>query len=213
MVKIPGNIRVRFDYHVQNLLHEGKVPLTIVRGGKEMKISLPVQARYPLVIPALNGAYPSYFIFGPLVFSNATMDFIGGYAKANAANGNIMTGFLSSPLVKRMMEKPTFPDEQLVVVSSPFFPHKLSEGYGNPMANVLKSVSGIPIKNLAHLVEVLRDSKDEFLSFEFSNQFCETLVFNRSEIVASTEGILSDNGIRSQGTRDTLAVWSAKQKN
>ena len=84
--------------------------------------------------------------------------------------------------------------------------------YSNPMAMVLKSVNGITIKNLAHLVEVLRDSKDEFLTFKFSNQFCETLVFNRTDALAATEGILTDNGIRCQGSSDTLAVWNGKQK-
>ena len=38
----------------------------------------------------------------------------------------------------------------------------------------------------------------------------ETLVFPRAEMVAATDDILSDNGIRSQGSPDTLAIWNAK---
>ena len=55
------------------------------------------------------------------------------------------------------MDLQAFPGEQLVVVSSPFFPHKLAQGYSNPQTEVVKSVNGIAIKNLDHLVEVLRD--------------------------------------------------------
>jgi hypothetical protein len=38
----------------------------------------------------------------------------------------------------------------------------------------------------------------------------ETLVFPRKELVAATEAILSDNGIRSQGSPDVMAVWNEK---
>jgi len=212
MVKIGNNIRVAFRYLVQKIAQQGRVPLTIIRKGKELEISLPVGTEYPLVIPALNGAYPSYFIFGPLVFSKATSEFVGGYTKAGGANSNSLLSFVGSPLVRRLLEKPAFPDEGLVVVASPFFPHKLSEGYGNPMSKVVKSVNGIPIKNLGHLVEILRDSKDEFLTFEFDARFCETLVYKHADMRAATEEILTDNGIRSQGSPDTLGIWTARQE-
>lgn len=200
-----GDIRVAFSYMIQKIAKDGKVPLTIVRGGKEMNIEMPVQNDYPLVIPSLNGDYPSYFICGPMVFSNATNDFVSGFARANASSA-----LMGSPLATRMLAKPAFPGEQLVVVSSPFFPHKFSQGYESPLGKVVKSVNGIAIKNLSHLVEVLRDSKDEYLIFEFDTRYYETLVFKRSEIMAATEDILTDNGIRSQGSPDTMAVWKAK---
>jgi hypothetical protein len=98
----------------------------------------------------------------------------------------------------------------LVVVSSPFFPHKLVQGYDNPESQVVKAVNGIPIKNLAHLVEVLRDAKSPFITIEFNNRGGETLVFPRAEMVAATDEILTDNGVRSQGSPDTLAIWNAK---
>ena len=58
------------------------------------------------------------------------------------------------------------------------------------------------IKNLKHLVEVLRDCKDEFIVFEFAGHSGETPVFVRKDLVAATED--------SQGSPDTLAVWNAK---
>ena len=76
--------------------------------------------------------------------------------------------FRGSPLVSRLGDKEAFPGERLVVVSSPFFPHRLSTGYGSPFAEVVKTVNGTAIKNLAHLVEVLRDCKDEFVTIEFA---------------------------------------------
>ena len=116
---------------------------------------------------------------------------------------------LYDPL-KRWFDKPAFADEGLVIVSSPFFPHKLTRGYDNPMLQVVKTINGVPIKNLNHLVEVLRDSKDEFIRIEFDMRGAETLVFPRAELVAATDEILTDNGVRSQGSADTLAIWNGK---
>ena len=36
------------------------------------------------------------------------------------------------------------------------------------------------------------------------------MVFPRAEMVAATDGILTDNGVRSQGSADMLAIWNAK---
>ena len=104
---------------------------------------------------------------------------------------------------------PAFPGEELVVVASPFFPHALSENYTQPIGHVVKSVNGIPIKNLRQLVEVLRDCKDPFVTFRFAERTSEALVFPRADAVAATDDILTDNGIRSQASPDLLAVWNA----
>jgi S1-C subfamily serine protease len=211
MIKLGDDLRVHFDYEIQHIATNGTVPLTIVRGGKELKINLAVSANYPRLIPGLNGAYPSYFIYGPLVFSAATEEYLGGYLRSKYV-GTIMTRYsvMGNPLVTRMSDQPAFPGEGLVVISSPFFPHKLAQGYGNPRSEVVKTINGIPVKNLKHLVEILRDSKDEFITIECNNRFGETMIFPRATMLAATDEILTDNGVRSQGSPDTLAIWNDK---
>jgi S1-C subfamily serine protease len=214
MIKLGPNLRVRFAYLAQKTAKNGKVPLTIVRSGKEMHIDLATLTKRQLVEPELDGTYPSYFVYGPLVFSDATAEFIAGFSKLPAspqtANLFLMMAHVQNPLVNRSGDKPAFPGERLVVVSSPLFPHKLAQGYGNPGAQVVKAVNGVPIKNLAHLVEVLRDLKDEFVRFEFNIRGSETIVFPRADMIAATDQILTDNGVRAQGTPDVLKIWSAK---
>jgi S1-C subfamily serine protease len=211
MIKLGANLRVHLAYLVQKIAQNGKVPLTVVRSGKEMKIELPVSPKHPLVMPSLNGAYPSYFVYGPMVFSTATESFIGGLMRGN--RGPRYVNWLSSmgsPLIKRIGDKPAFAGEEIVVVPSPFFPHKLAKGYSDPFCQVVKTINGIPIKNLAHLVEVLRDAKGPFITVEFSSRDGETMVFPRADMLAATDEILTDNGVRSQGSSDTLAIWNAK---
>ena len=109
-------------------------------------------------------------------------------------------GFMGSPLVTERGAMPTPERQELVVVASPFFPSRLAEGYSSPTAMVVATVNGVHIRSLAHLVSVLRDLKDENVVFEFDSRSGEALVFPRAQMVAATEGILTDNGVRAQGS-------------
>ncbi|HET7536753.1 MAG TPA: trypsin-like peptidase domain-containing protein [Candidatus Didemnitutus sp.] len=208
MIKVSDQLRVRFPYAIQKLGAKSTVPLTIVRAGKEMTVALPVPTDRPMLIPDLEGEYPPYFIYGPLVFSTATAQLVNPIV-ANTKAVSLFVG-LGNPLVTRRGDKPAFPGEELVVVSSPFFPHKLAKGYDNPISRVVSKVNGTAVKNLGHLVTLLRDATDEFIVFEFAGRGGESLVFPRKDIVAATDEILNDNGVRAQGSADTLAIWNEK---
>jgi hypothetical protein len=209
MVKLGHNLRVHFGYLVQKVAKDSKVPLTIVRASKEMKIDIPVSAENKQLIPYLNGSYPPYFIYGPIVFSIATEDLLQALTTNNSMGGYL--SMIGSPLATRRSEKPAFPGEQLVVVAAPFFPHKLVKGYSSLQMGVILSINGTPIKNLAHLVEVLRDCKDEFIVIEVGGRSTEMVVLPRAATQAATEEILTDNGIRAQGSPDVMAVWEARK--
>ena len=74
----------------------------------------------------------------------------------------------------------------------------------------MKAVNGTPVKSLAQLVALLRDLKDEFITIDFDNQLGEALVFPRAQTVAATEEILTDNGVRAQGSPDMMKIWQGK---
>jgi len=208
MIKIDKDLRVNFAYMIQRLAKDDKLPLTVVRAGKPLKIELPVSAQRPTLAPDLHGEYPSYFVYGPLVFSRATRQFLSVFE--NNANLLRVLGFVKSPLVTRVFDTPTPDLEELVIISSPFFPHKLANGYANPAGSVVYSINGTNIKSLAHLVAVLRDLKDPFVTIEFGSKGGEALVFSRTAIMAATDDILTDNGVRAQGSPDMMAVWQPK---
>lgn len=212
MIKIEGNLRVRFQYLIQRIAKDGKVPLTLVRAGHELQAQLPVSKKRPRLISDLEGSYPSYFVYGPMVFSTATSQFVSGMGRGSGGTSAMAALLLSgSPLMTRMLDKPAFDGESLVVVSSPFFPHKLAKGYSNPMGQVVKAANGHRVKNLRHLVELLRDCKDQFITFEFEERGSETVVLRRTEVVSATDEVLTDNGVRQQGSADMLAVWNAEK--
>jgi S1-C subfamily serine protease len=210
MVKIGPNMRVRFQYKVQQLASNGTLPLTVVRGGKELKVSVPVKSVRPMLIPDLAGGYPSYFVYGPIVFTRATSEFMSFLN--NNAGAMMGYSFAASPLVTRRGDPPDEKREELVVVSSPFFPHKLVNGYSNRFGSVVYSINRQPVKSLRHLVQLLRDLKDDLVIIHFDQRYGETMVLPRKEMLAATEEILSDNGVRSQGSPDMMKVWEARSK-
>ena len=162
-----------------------------------------------MLVPDDAGEYPSYFIYGPLVFTKATALFTSFLNTGSSASA---LGYIGSPLVTERGEPPDAEHQELVVVPSPFFPHKLAMGYGNPAAGVVYSVNGTRVRSLKHLVALLRDLKDEFVTFEMDRRGGEALVFPRQAMLDATDEILTDNGVRAQGSPDMLAVWQGKAK-
>ncbi len=78
-------------------------------------------------------------------------------------------------------------------------------------AHVVPYASQVQIQ--ANAAGVLRDLKDPFVSIEFDQKGGEGLLFSRPAMVAATEDILTDNGVRAQGSPDTIAVWQGKAAN
>jgi hypothetical protein len=205
MVRLDNGLRIPFVGMISRLARGHSVPLTILRGGKRLEVSLPVTTADDQLLRKLRGEQPTYFIHGPLVFSPAREEVTSLYLRAHPSG--------HSPLLLRSGDRVRFPGEELVVVTAPMFQHKIARGYSDPVGQVLVEVNGTKLKNLRHLVELLRDSKDEFLKFGFE-QGTEVLVFRRTEMAKATEEILEDAGIAlgRRGSKDMLAVWNGGVK-
>jgi S1-C subfamily serine protease len=208
MLKIKDNLRLKFAYMIQHVVKDGKVPLTIVRQGKTMSVEVPTRTKYPSLIQSLKGKYPSYFIYGPLVFSPVTTEF----AQTIDRTGRLYLALLGgSALATRRGDLPRFEGEELVAVASPMFPSLIGKGYDNPLGKIINEVNGVKIKNLRHFVEVLRDSKAKYTTISFDDKFSETIVFDHEQVLKATDKILSDNDIREQASDDLEAVWTKKK--
>lgn len=201
-VRVKDDLRLAFAYFIPGLVEQGAVPLTVLRDGKQMKVDLPLGRERGLVMPFLNGEYPRYFICGPMVFTSATQELT---ARMGAVGQAYLKAF-DNPLLRRQLDKPAFEGEEIVVLAARLFPHKSSKGYGNLGFAVVSQIDGKPVRNLAHLVETLRDASSEFITVKFHGRY-ETLVFRRKELIASTEEILDNEGIRNQFSEDLGKLW------
>jgi S1-C subfamily serine protease len=201
---VAGLMACVFGSHTP-LAREKAVPVSLVRQGQRLTASLPLSTKSStLLIPEYQGEEPSYFIHGPLVFSAARDEAIPVYLQLNP-----MLRLTQSSLLSRRFDRVQFPGEELVVVTAPMFKHRITRGYRDPVGQVVKEVNGIPIRNLRHLVEILRDCQDEYLTFCFAEDATEVLVFRRQEMDQATQDIMRRDGIplERRGSSDLLEVW------
>jgi S1-C subfamily serine protease len=206
-VQLANGRRAPFPYLFAKLSVDNRVPLTIWRGGQLVRVPFPVTTRDTRLIPSYAGEPLAYFIHGPLVFATAKADDISLYATTYRSLYSV-----NSPLINRRFEPAAFPGEQLVVVSAPMFKHKLVTGYSDPVGKVVETVNDTRIKNLSHLVQTLRDCRDEYVIIRFAHEHSEMLVFDRQAMERATEEILEDHGISGtrRGSPDLLKLWKAK---
>ena len=204
-VQVKDDLRLSFRYFVPKLAANGVIKLKIIRDGQPIDIELPVYPGANLVMPYLNGRYPRYFICGPITFTQATQDITGRIVLSSQKN-MIAFQLLQSPLLIRQYDRPAFEGEELIVLGAPLFPHRIGKGYGSVTLGVVTHIDETPARNLTHLVELIRDATGEYLVIGLAG-IHETLVFKREELLASTEEILSDEGIRRQCSEDLQAVW------
>jgi hypothetical protein len=181
------------------------VPVSVLRDGRSLTVALPVSREQGRLIHTYEGRYPSYFVCGPLVFSPVYQEAARFYFQYNP-----MLAGRNSPLTTRGAEVAQFPGEELVVVTSPLLRTRMTKGYADPFGQVLSAVNGTKVKNLAHLVDLIRSCQDEYLTFRFAEDYAETLVFRRQAMLAATVPLMSENGIPRQGTDDVLEVWNGK---
>jgi hypothetical protein len=217
-VRIEGDRRIKSDCLVQRLTRDGRLPLVVVRDGREVRLDLPVSPAQPRLYSSSAEKPLSYFIFGPLAFTEATEDYIvsvstmyaGDTGDASQGQGPAFLAMLYSgnPVYTRYGDRPAFPGERLVVIPHPMFTHKISKGYDDPYGNAVAAVNGVRIRNLSHLAEVIRDATGACIAFTFQGQATDTLVFQRREALAATEEILRDNGIRQPCSPDIAPIWN-----
>jgi S1-C subfamily serine protease len=206
-VRIDDGRLIDFRYLAERDARENKTGLTVWRDGKVVKVEVPVApGRQTWLIPYLKGGLPSYFVYGPMVFTEATDDLVNTVARFMPGSW-VGLAFQGNPLVTRYGDHPAFPGERIVVVSHPMFPHRIGQGYKNPFLLAVDEVNGVRVRNLRHLVETLRDAKGEYVEFTFHGQRTDKYVFRRPEALAATEEVLSDNGVRRQCSEDIAPVW------
>ena len=200
-IALKEDLRVNFEYLIPKIVKDGRVKVQVFRDRKTLDVEVPVRVDPDLVLPSLDGKYPRYFVHGPMVFSAASLEM--------AARSGGLALSQRTPLFSRMMDERKFEGEELVTLGAGLLPHRLTRGYSSQAFAIISKVNGTPVRNLTHLVELVRDAQGEFITFDLAGRY-ETLVFRRDELSKATEEVLADEGIRKQYSDDLESVWKKK---
>ena len=204
LVSLTDDLRLYFEYFVHHGLNDDDtITLSVLRDGEEIEIRSPVVRGDDDFFPELDNTYPSYIVFGPLVFTPAYQ--IHAY--------RIDMGRLAarrSPIVGRAYTGQDEDAEEFVVLAGGLLNHRINLAYQIPPFAALTSVNGTTITSFEHAVKTIRDtaqSSEEFITFEFYDRGADRLVYRRTDILNSIEDVLNENGIRRPLSRDVEDLW------
>lgn len=204
-VQVTEDLKLSYQYLVPRLADGETLSATVVRGGEIHEVKIPLVRKRQLLIKSLKGDYPSFFIYGPMIFTHPSQELLGLIQRAL-----IGLSALGSPLANRRTDKPAFEGEELVILGARLFPHSTSEGYKSTGFAVVTHIDDKKVKNLAHAAELMKAADGEFIELKLQGSGTKLLAFKRQEIEDATELILEDEGIRSQFSRDMREVWEGE---
>lgn len=140
--------RISFS-HIFNIKQIGEgVVLNILRDKKLIKVKQTIK-RIPNLVEYEFAKNPRYIIFGGLVFTPITKNYLSTLSKLESVHIN-----------KKLYSKNKSAEYQEAISMIPtVFPHEVNRGYKN-WASVLKSVNGVKIKSFNHLVSVLDNTNE-----------------------------------------------------
>ena len=145
-------------------------------------------------------------MYGGLVFAPVTREMVysipGAMFAALGARGRL--------LAQRISDYRENPDDELVVACYPpptILPHKLTKGYGITWLSVLTHVNDEKVRNVRHLIQLIKANKGDFVVFRFEEDGEEKIVLEPKLVEKYQEQILRNNNIPAACSEDLRDVW------
>lgn len=166
-----GKIDFKLALHLKQI--DQSIKLKILRNKQEITIDYKIK-RLQNLIYAEYEKKPRYIIYGGLVFSPITQNYLSKVAEIK----DLEMFFYNFDKNENL--------EEAVVLLQDSFPHNVNKGYKSEIL-VLNFVNGIKIKNFNHLIELLDNTNSEFIKFEFLED--QIIILNTKEAKKSFEDI------------------------
>jgi len=202
MVSIGKDIRVHWAHLISSKPPGGSVKLTVWREGKQLEIEVPTLAKLDKVIQGMEHDRPTYFIYGGIVFSPVTNELLVSGSRTLAYLG--LSGRLMPTFINKFKESP---DEEIVSTVCQILPHKLTKGYEITPLSVVTHVNDQPIRNLRHMIQLIKENKEEFIIFRFEDEYEEKIVLEPKRVEKYTPEILRNNNIPWICSEDLRDIW------
>lgn len=161
--KVSNNGRIRLAGGEPRSLHYPiytrqlgeKVPVKVYRGGAVVETEILVAKKDLRIRRWMYDAQPDYFVYGGFVFTTVSFDYI--VAGRPAFHDKI-----------KIFEDKAFPGDEAVAISFCFADAGI-EGYIGMGGSLVRSVNGVKVRNLRHLVELVESCEDGFVCLGLDN--------------------------------------------
>lgn len=214
-VAFDANTQVSYGYAVERSEQDGRLPLSILRDGKEMKVEVPLFTDGHFLQAYRPNATPSYFVYGPVVFGVASAEYLDAMevilSRGGSSAGSVFRLMArmqqaGNPIVTRRFDRVVDRNQELVTVTK-LISNRMTRDTSVLLPAVVRTINGERVKNLASAATIISQLDDEFLVIEFEDNAGTVVAFDRQEIERQHEQIMEDNGIVRAASKDLRDVW------
>ena len=179
-----------------------KVPVKVYRDGAVVETHITAAKKSILMRRWMYDTKPDYFVYGGFVFTTLSLDYL---IRTNAAFHDNLVG------------DKNFADEEAVVISFCFADAGI-EGYIGCADSLVRSVNGVNVRNLRHLVEIVDACKEGFVCFglDRNTEWDVKAIVDAKEMRESTVRVMQRNLIpfdRSEDLRDLGGKHRVQKEN
>ena len=193
--------RTHYAYLIQNKQMGETVELGILRDGqkKVFTINLDTPIQDIQLVRIQNDTLPSYYIYGGLVFSTLTINYLKDWGSQwfRKAPAELISAAKSNTK--------TMKDEEVVLLIR-VLASNVNLGYHEHENLIIKKVNGTDISNLNQLVSIVENSKNEFITFEDS--YGKELVIDRTQAGTTNPAVLKTYRINSDRSDNLMKVYN-----
>ncbi|CAF3561037.1 unnamed protein product [Rotaria sp. Silwood1] len=184
--------RLNFKYLEKLKFVDDTVTFTIIRQGKEITLTSPLDNNQTLVPLHSHDKHPEYLIYAGIVFTVLSRFYLYEYSKREW-NQKAPKNLVNLALHGHLQEL----NQQIVFINQ-ILVDDVNHGISSDFANsVLETVNGIKIQNIKHLAELIdkisNNEDDCYIRFEMENQ--KFIVISCKRARESEARILKQNSI------------------
>ncbi|NRA47038.1 MAG: trypsin-like peptidase domain-containing protein [Oligoflexales bacterium] len=155
----PGKLRISYEHIVKSKFIGDALPLHILRDGVEQEVELELTAdrrSTELVDRFSYDQKPTYFIYGGLVFQPLVL-------------GCLTSGVCSMDIINSLNKEKKDVDQELVILNQ-VLQAEVNNGYESFGGEIVKKVNGVEVKNLKHLIQLLKENQEPYQEILLSSK-------------------------------------------
>ncbi|MBV1870870.1 MAG: trypsin-like peptidase domain-containing protein [Gammaproteobacteria bacterium] len=186
-VELRQGERISMGYHLDKHQIGENIDFQVLRNGHIKNIS--IKAKKEKVYQVNREEYgisPNYYIFGGLVFSPLTVNYMKTWGDE---------WFVDSPIEYLYLYKNGLWENKLQehICLIKVLPHTINAGYHDKSDLIIEAVNGMPIINLEHMISLIESSAKGLIEFRIMNR--GTIVIDRNAAIDTHNDILTEYAI------------------
>lgn len=198
--------RVRFEHLIARHQVGDKVDLGIFRAGTPLRVTVELKQYVSLVSPPRPDHRPTYLVFGGLVFTVLTYEYMHEWEWAKEHHRYMNFYYEVLPSARR---------KQIVLVHS-VLAHEVNLGYHQVQGAVVERINGVDITEIRDVVSALTAPRDGFhvletdfhgsrrasFSSDFHHAYGTRIVLDAAKVERANAEILTQHGVAHDRSAD-----------